>query len=126
MCNYVDTWSSLWKKKNVKFEKIPNQRSTSLLVIEKNVSRLGQQSSPLGLATIHSCKPYQWARMAHQGLFICSSHNKWPSQATYNYDWHKQVSFPLSMSFFSHKRQTKPCWCLTFFFSCRCWEFKLN
>jgi hypothetical protein len=46
--------------------------------------------------------------MAHQGRFICSEHNKWPSRLAYSYDQHKQVVSIVNVYAFFHICQTMP------------------
>ncbi len=104
------------EKEESKIWEIFGQGSAFLLAIGRNVSCLGRQSLPSSLVTIHWCEPSQRTQMAHKGWFICSKHNKWLGQATYNYDRHKQVSFHCQCLFFFHRCQTVPCWWLTFYF----------
>ncbi len=52
------------------------------------------------MATIHWSEPSQWTWLTHQGWFICSKHNKWPSQAAYSYEPHKQMNFHCQCQFF--------------------------
>lgn len=97
------------EREQCKIWEIPSWGFTSLLTIKNDVSRLGQQSSPLGLVTIHQCEPSQQAWIAHQGQFICfDTINGLVKLLIIMTDINKWISI-VNVYLIFHKCQTVPC-----------------
>jgi hypothetical protein len=73
--------------------KVFARRSKFFLAMWKDVLRLGQKSSPLGMATLHWFESSWWGGLTHLYWCLCIGYNKWFGWVPHNHDGFKQVGF---------------------------------
>lgn len=73
--------------------------SKSMLAFWQNVPCLGQELLATSLEALHWFEPSEWAKVAHEGWFICFGYHTQLGQASHNHDRYQQVRFHYWFSF---------------------------